>query len=158
MIGHLCGGSNYPVEVPDLGAPCCYGAAIYGAQACTCWEPVYDLAQQQPRTAVPQVRATPCADCAYRGGSPERRGDPEYAGSGAELDRIVEAGEPFYCHQGIRRPVRYRHPSGAEVEGHAASYDPPIVVGVPHRADGAPADLCAGWAARRLRALAEAGL
>jgi hypothetical protein len=124
-----------------------------GPQACTCWSPIYDLKQQ--RTIAPgqkpRVRSTPCLDCAYRGNSPERRGDPAYAGDADELERLVQAGEPFYCHQGIRRPVRYRHPSGAEVAGHAASYDPPIVNGVPYRADGTPADLCAGWSARRLQ-------
>jgi hypothetical protein len=152
----VCGGSNYPVEMPDLGSPCCYGSVYSGPQACTCWEPVYDLEQQPPKPARPSLRTKPCDDCAYRGGSPERRGDPDYAGDADELERIVQAGEPFFCHQGIRKPVGYQHPSGAYVKGHAASYDPPIVDGVPYRADGTAADLCAGWSARRLRILANA--
>jgi hypothetical protein len=45
-------------------------------------------------------------------------------------------------------PVAYRHPSGAEIPGHPAGYDPPIVDGVPCKADGTPADLCAGWLLR----------
>jgi hypothetical protein len=92
-----------------------------------------------------------CPDCAFRPGSPERRGEPGYQGTDGELDDFVANGSSFFCHQGIRKPVTLAHPSGAEVAGHPAAYDPPIVGGVPYRADGSPGELCAGWAARRLK-------
>jgi hypothetical protein len=72
---------------------------------------------------------------------------------GERLAELVDKGEPFYCHQSLRKIVKWRHPVGAEVDGHPGSYDPPIVVGpmeqfVPMKADGIPADICAGWWAR----------
>lgn len=145
-------GPRHAVDLPEVGhGGCCYGAAVYGPERCTCWEPVYDLEQRAPRPAAPAVRPTACADCAYRPDSPERSGARGYAGDVDTLDELVEAGQPFYCHQGIRRPVRLRHPEGVEVDGHPADYDPPLVGGVPYRADGTPAEVCAGWAARAAR-------
>jgi hypothetical protein len=90
-----------------------------------------------------------CPDCAYRPGSPERSGDERYNGDAEFLNRIVETGEAFHCHQGIRRAVKLVHPSGAEVEVPPGDYRPPIIGGVPYKADGSPGELCAGWAARR---------
>lgn len=146
-------GPLHAVELPEVeGGCCCYGAAVYGAQRCTCWEPVHDLDQAEPVPAAPATRATACTDCAYRPDSPERNGAKGYAGDAETLEEIVEAGKPFYCHQGIRRAVRLRHPAGLEVDNHAAAYQPPIVDGVPYRADGTPADVCAGWAARAAKA------
>jgi hypothetical protein len=138
-------------DLPDAGnGGCCYGAAVYGPQRCTCWTPVYDLEQQEvtPGLPLPPIPVQMCHDCAYRPHSPEREGDADVAGSGELLDELVRSREPFYCHQGIRHPVAYRHPSGAEIPGHPAGYDPPIVDGVPCKADGTPADLCAGWLLR----------
>ena len=139
--------------------------AALGPSRCTCWTPVYDLDQAEPDpTAVkllaagiqPVVRTRPCGDCAYRPGSPERRGEEGYAGDQELLDRIVETGERFWCHQGMRKPVAYRHPSGVVVPVEVDGYHPPKVEGVPYRADGSPGEVCAGWAKRR-RALEAAG-
>ena len=150
-----------PPGLPDAGqGACCYGAAIYGPERCTCWVPVFDLDQAEPLVDAPHaVRPLMCDDCAYRPGSPERTGDEHASGDAEMLERIAAGATPFWCHQGIRRPVAYRHePSGVEVPaddigGAELAYRPPVVGGRPHRADGRPADLCAGWDARR-RALA----
>jgi hypothetical protein len=147
---NLCGLSGPPRDLPDAGnGTCCYGAAIYGPDRCTCWEPVYDEDQAPIITRLPKVRKGACEDCAFRTGSPERRGDASVAGSEAELYRLVSTGQPFFCHQGMRRPVAWRHPAGVEIPGDPANYRPSIVNGVPYKADGAPADVCAGWATRR---------
>lgn len=155
----ICAGNP---DFPDLGGGCCYGADLYGPERCTCWRPVYDLEQAEPDDlsrrllaggVQPVTRTTMCADCAYRPGSPEKAGDPQHRGDGEFLEHIAGAGERFWCHQGMRRPLLYRHPSGAEIPGHPAAYAPPIVDGVPYQADGRPGELCAGWDARR-RALA----
>lgn len=106
----------------------------------------------QPPLPLPPVPCVLCADCAYRPDSPERSGDETYQGAGEELDRIVQAGEPFYCHQGIRRVVALRHPSGVEVPSHPGDYQPPIVRGFPWKADGTPASICVGWLIRRAAA------
>ena len=147
-----CAISGLPADLPDAG-PCCKGAAVYGKDRCTCWEPVYDLEQQPLAPGEMGLRVRPCADCAYRKNSPERRGEDGYQGDAEFLDELVVTGEFFACHQGIRRPVAWRHPSGAEIPGHPAGYDPPLHDGKPYKADGTPADLCAGWAARRLKHL-----
>ncbi len=132
---------------------CCEGTRTQGATACTCWRIVYDLDQQPLDVgAEPETRERMCVDCAYRPGSPERAGDPSYRADADELERIA-ACDRFWCHEGIRKPVRWRHPAGIEIDGHPGGYDPPIVDCVPYRADGRPAGLCAGWDARR-RALA----
>jgi hypothetical protein len=149
-VPSVCGMGQVPPDLPDAG-PCCIGWAVYGPHRCTCWEPVYDLEQQPLQPGRMGLPSAMCADCAYRPGSPERRGEDGYNGSAEDLDDMVISGEPFACHQGIRKPVKWVHPSGAEVAGHPAGYDPPIVSGTPYKADGRPADLCAGWAARRLK-------
>jgi hypothetical protein len=151
-------------DLPDAGeGMCCDGAAIYGPHRCTCWTPVFDLEQQPlkiglPLPPVPVRMCEPGPDgedgCAYRPGSPERSGDESYAGGDGELDRLVATGTPFYCHRGIRRPVAWRHPSGAEIPGHPGDYDPPVEGGVPYKADGTPADICAGWLWRRAKVVA----
>jgi hypothetical protein len=146
----LCGGVGRPLDLPDVG-PCCMGSAVYGPDRCTCWEPVYDLEQQPLKPGAMGLRKTPCSDCAYKKNSPERRGEEGYQGDPDSLEEMVANGDPFACHQGIRKPVKWVHPSGAEVPGHPASYEPPVVDGKPYKADGTPADLCAGWAARRLK-------
>lgn len=149
----FCGAPG-AIELPDAGeGACCFGAAVYGPQRCTCWQEVFDKRQRKPQAGPTGVRASQCEDCAYRPESPERRGDQTYAGDQAMLDDIVIRGERFYCHQGIRRPLKLRHPNGVEIEGHPGAYSPPIVDGVPYQANGQPASICAGWAARRLRFL-----
>lgn len=120
---------------------CCLSAAEDGAELCSCWEPIFDTEQREPRLkAKPRTRAKACHDCAYRQGSPER-----------ERGEDLEALENFWCHQGMRRPAAYRHPDGRvrPVRDYESSpdYQPPILEGVPYRADGRPADRCGGWAA-----------
>lgn len=163
---NLCGLSQVPADLPDAGhGTCCWGTVMRGPEGCTCWQPIYQADQTPPdqqtvellRAGIlPVTRTRRCGDCAYRPDSPERRGDEHVTGNQELLDRIVQAGERFWCHQGIRRPVAWRHPSGVEIPGSDADYRPPIVDGVPYRADGTPAELCAGWAARR-RALEHTG-
>jgi len=114
------------------------------------WTAVYDLDQASPQTdALPGANLRMCADCAYRPNSPERQGDERHAADADMLDRIVRDGEPFWCHQGIRQPVTFRCDDGIEIPAHPGSYDPPIVDAIPYKADGTPADLCAGWLHRR---------
>lgn len=148
-------------DLPDTGGTCCYGAAVYGPHRCTCWVEVYDLEQTPPDEQTvtflsagirPNTRRSMCPDCAYRPKSPERTGDEGYEGDAEDLEMFARSSR-FYCHSGMRRPVRLRHPSGVEIDGHPAAYRPPIVDGVPYRADGTPGELCAGWDARR-RAIA----
>lgn len=146
ISGAIVCGRGAPVPVVLTKADrrerwCCLPAAEEGAEYCTCWEPIYDARQRQPKTSVTsRTRRKACHDCAYRQGSPERE-------RGEDLDAL----DSFYCHQGIRRPAAYRHPDGRvrPVIDYLASpdYRPPIVDGVPYRADGRPADRCAGWAA-----------
>ncbi len=136
-------------------ACCCEGAAMNGPARCTCWVPVYDLEQTDPdTTTLAGARTEPCSDCAYRPDSPERNGSAEHALSGAgELDALVVSGQPFWCHVGMRKPIAYEHPSGIRVTARADHYDPPIIAGVPYRADGTAGQLCAGWLARRLHVM-----
>jgi hypothetical protein len=147
-----CAILGQPPDLPDAGeGACCMGAAVYGKDRCTCWEPVYDLDQQPLQPGGMGLRVKMCPDCAYRKNSPERRGEDGYEGDPESLDEMVMTGDMFVCHQGIRKPVKWVHPSGAEIPGHPAGYSPPLLDGVPYKADGTPADLCAGWAARRLK-------
>lgn len=146
------GGIYGTLVMPDpADGACCDGSAIKGPQYCTCWAPEFDLEQQAVRPGEKGQRDTLCDDCAYKPGSPERSGDERYNGDAAFLDRIVVTGEPFHCHQGVRRVVKLVHPSGAEVEVPPGDYRPPKLAGVPYKADGSPGELCAGWAARRLK-------
>jgi hypothetical protein len=139
-------------RLPDLGdVYCCAGMAMGGAGRCTCWEPVF-AEEQRPIVdgLSPTVADAMCVDCAYRPGSPERSGHPQAAGDQDLLDQLVRDGTPFWCHQGIRRPVGYLHPAGVGILASGLEYTPPTRDGVPYRADGTPADYCAGWAARTL--------
>lgn len=138
---------------PDVGngdAPCCMGSAVYGPGRCTCWAPVYDLEQQEPRPGQMQPRTKCCGDCAFRMGSPERSGDSRMAHSSpGELEQLVGGSGTFACHVGMRRVIAWRHPSGAQIEAESGCYAPPILAGVAYRADGRPADVCAGLTAMR---------
>jgi hypothetical protein len=153
-------------ELPDTGGGCCDGEAFIGPQGCTCWVEVYDLNQADPDPAAvrllatgvqPSAQPTRCGDCAYRPGSPERTGAAGYLGDADFLDELAARGDQFWCHQGMRRVVELRHPSGVTVPGHPAAYRPPIIAGIPYRADGQPGLLCAGWVARRRRHAALVG-
>ena len=143
-------------DFPDAtgGVPCCDGYAWRGPGGCTCWEPEYDQEQCEPVLGVVVARRSPCADCAYRKGSPERTGAEGYSGDAEELEHLAATGTPFWCHQGMRRIVRWRHPSGMVVDAHPDSYKPPIVTRpdgqpVALKADGSPAHLCGGWRAKK---------
>jgi hypothetical protein len=138
--------------------PCCFESAEDGPTACSCWEPVYDL-EQQATIAVSvehiQTRPEMCADCAFRPDSPERQGDDRYNHAG---DDEIRSLDHFWCHQGMRKPVAYRHPYGITLTADHDAYDPPIRtidgVGVPFKASGAPGDRCGGFDAwKRVGAL-----
>lgn len=151
-MSYVCGaGIAAGVEFPDTGGECCYGAAIYGPDRCTCWEPVFELDQLPPIVdAETTARSEMCPDCAYRPGSPELA-DPHI-----RPDLLASpAGErPFWCHQGMRAPVAWVHPpTGMRIDGDPArDYRPPMVDDRPYRADGQPAEICAGWAVRHRKA------
>lgn len=157
----ICGDDR--PEFPDLGEAtygCCFGTAVKGPEWCTCWVPEYDKEQAElgdPHDPPSMPRDEMCHDCAYRPDSPERNGEEGYSKNDYdELMTIVYKGEPFYCHQGMRRITHWRHePSGTVIEAHPGSYAPPIEeVGgcqLPFKADGTSGDLCAGWFARYAR-------
>jgi hypothetical protein len=136
------GPSNIPA--PDSQAPCCWSSANTDGEECTCWTAVLD---PEPTTAVQEgphlIRRRMCADCAYRPGSPERE---ELDGDAPYYSRAAR----FYCHTGMPRAVGYQHPSLGEAVVPApddGDYRPYIRDGQAWQADGAPAELCAGWAA-----------
>lgn len=126
---------------------CCMSVAAHGdIEYCTCWEPEHDLEQaaELDEFAPLETRAKCCQDCAYRNGSPERSGEDE--------DWLLELPgrrATFFCHEGIRRVLRYHHPSGLVLPAGAGDYDPPRGEGRVYRADGRPALICAGFDAHR---------
>jgi hypothetical protein len=150
-------GTPLDLVLPDAGQGlCCEGAAYLGPDRCTCWVEVHAVDQADPRTDQHAgIGESPCSTCAYRPDSPERTGADHVAGDAAMLDDIVKTGQPFWCHTGMRHVVALEHPAGIRVElpdeHQAAAFRPLIVNDVPYKADGTPADICAGWAARRLR-------
>lgn len=158
MIAFVCGRVLPDLDWPEVEG-CCYGSAIDGPAGCTCWQPVFNGDQQPIDEKIaawlaagvePNVRpGGRCADCAYRPGSPEMRGDHDVVGDPEMLQHLAETGQRFWCHDGLVKPVKWVHPSGAEVRSPDAGYCPPIKEGVPYRLDGQPAYLCAGWEARR---------
>lgn len=143
----VCGPVHDPiVEFPDLGW-CCMGSAVRGPDGCTCWEAVYDVAQAKPnRFDTTEPRGEMCGDCAFRSDSPERQGDERYRSYEFHPYR------PFFCHQGMRRIVYYRHASGIAVPAAVDDrWDPTEIDGTVYKANGMAADICAGWW-RRARA------
>jgi hypothetical protein len=134
---------------PDEDLFCCDAVVYRDAASCTCWVPVFDVEQAPPEPLVSigdlAVRAGGmCGDCAYRPGSPER--EQEFMAD--TLMEFPAEGTPFFCHDGIRRPVAWVHPDGHTLPGHPDDYQPAVGEGgYPYRADGRPALLCAGWAA-----------
>lgn len=145
-LGAILWAKAHPDKVVDEG--CCWGTVQNGPEGCTCWVAVYDVEQAEPQPGVTLLDARPaaelCHDCAFRPGSPER--SEEWLRE--ELYASADAGRPFWCHQGMRRPALWRHPDGREVAGSPDNWTPPGINGVPFKADGTPALLCAGWAAR----------
>lgn len=168
MTAFVCRDGAGPPE-PEGGwpaheiEPCCYGYMHDGWRGCTCWVPVFNAERQETPDAEhvrllaagiePNTRGEMCVDCAYRPGSPEKRGDQSYRGDADFLEEIARKGERFWCHQDLLIVTAWRHPSGVEVPGHPGAYMPPIVAGVPYKSDGSSGEVCAGWNARR-RALA----
>lgn len=156
------GGADYlrvhpEMEDPDRWPadffPCCWGVAIYfDLSRCQCWEPVYADAQAAPQLvdgpADCPTQTAMCGDCAFRKDSPER--SEEWTEE--SLLRLADTGAPFWCHDGMRVPVAFRHPVLGEVPADPAGYTPAVVAGVPYRADGTPGLLCSGWAHRASRA------
>lgn len=154
VLGH---GPSWPAEryaelhpdPPIEATTCCYGSSLSGDPArCTCWEPVYQLEQAEPvpPTSAAELLVRPglCGDCAFRPGSPERA--EEY--SREALYALADRGEPFWCHDGMRQPLLWRHPDLGDLPGSPDDWHPPTSGGIPYRADGRPALLCAGWATR----------
>lgn len=139
-------------EVAPDWSPCCIGSSFRGPTGCTCWVREYDPPKTDHRlirrAAPTRVAPEMCHDCAYRPDSPERTLESRKL----DLERIARAdGEGvFWCHQGgMRRVVAMVHPDGRRYEPEADSYDPPIREGRPYLPDGRPAQICAGFAARR---------
>ena len=135
------------------------GYAHGGPGYCTCWEPIYDMEQERYLgDGTIAMRTVPCSECAFRKWSPERNGEAGYSGTEDELEHIVYKGEPFWCHVGMRRVVKWRHPTGMEIDAHPAAYQPSIVESCdqrfPLKADGSAADICAGWSGKRRKLLA----
>lgn len=131
---------------------CCFQSASADGdvERCTCWEPVYDHdTQHRPMIGLPPVvRPAACWDCAYRPDSAERA-----HGEGEALESLPHGRGMFFCHDGIRRAVAYRHQgTGLVRPAGYGDYQPPIVNNggdrAPYRADGLPAFVCAGWANR----------
>lgn len=134
-------------EDEDQIRGCCAGESIKGAEFCSCWVPEFDLPQQDlipPADGEMQPRADLCVDCAYRPGSPETADE----WMAETLRNLPASGDLFFCHQGMRRPVLWRHPDGRTIPGSPADYQPPFdALGRPYRADGRVGEICAGWAA-----------
>ena len=139
-------GRRWAEENPgvDTNGGCCWGDTMAGPEGCTCWQPVFDIDQEPLDTAAKVTcRPTMCADCAYRPGSPERADTfTEVA-----LLNLHAEGELFWCHQGLRAPIQWRHPDGRTVAGSPMDYRPAHHKGVPYQTNGQPAQLCAGWMA-----------
>lgn len=157
----MCGTGSYAArtwarEHPDDALRGCCDGEIQDPELCVCWVPEYDLEQAPARPpAGPgdlEIAAAMCGDCAFRPDSPERADD----WTAEALMELPATGRPFYCHTGIRRPARWRHPDGRVVDGAPDDYQPLIVASLPYRADGQPALLCAGWAAIAAHARKEA--
>ncbi|MBV7408754.1 hypothetical protein [Maritimibacter sp. DP1N21-5] len=66
--------------------------------------------------------STPCDDCAFRKGSPERADPYRWA----QMEEIVREGPAFHCHKGLRRDID------------TGAYD------MPDRRTGR-VTVCAGW-------------
>lgn len=141
---HLAGRTAPPgVRADDEPRGCCMGEAAKDPTHCTCWEPVFDVEQADPVPGEVITRGTCCHDCAYRRGSPEER-----EGARGDLEALAADDRgAFFCHQGMRRAIAYRHPDGRELPAGAGDYQPAILDGVAYRADGTPADRCGGWGA-----------
>lgn len=160
LLAEMDAGRGFALVAAGSPWQCCDGARTRGPATCTCWTPEYDKPQTNPtpETVVglilgditPDVRERMCSDCAYRPNSPERNGKTT-ACDATKLEQLAANGTRFWCHDGMRKPIAWRHPKGmrmATVSDADGDYQPSIVEGVPYRADGQPGLLCAGWNAR----------
>lgn len=134
-------------EPPDDFVPCCMGSAHRGPIGCTCWEEELDQPQSPDLQEGPMLqRALMCGDCAFRPDSPERT---QGLGHDAEdLEWVVDSGE-FQCHNGMAKVALFHHPDGHSKTPEGDDYRPPQRADRSWKADGTPAELCAGWAAHR---------
>jgi hypothetical protein len=112
-------------EAPDSLCPC-EGRGIVAAAVAQSYAahglPIVPL---PPLPTTAPAMPSPCDDCAFRAGSPERD-DPAVW---AALQQHVTAGEPFFCHQGMHLTARGRYvPRDETAQG--------VPVGHPR---------CAGW-------------
>lgn len=141
---------EWPEEIPVPIALeiCCMGAAAGGFDHCTCWVPRFELVQVDDLAVADPtiVRPRCCHDCAYRPDSAEWA-DPDRR---EELLDIPNGWSVFWCHQGMQRVVQWEHPAapGHLIPAGAGDYRPPVADSRAYRADGTPAFVCAGWAAR----------
>jgi hypothetical protein len=111
---------------------------------------VFEVEQQPLREGPAHQRDRMCATCAYRPGSPERTDDPQAGANEDDLRDLIHNGGTFHCHEGLRRPIGYRHPpSGQVVAASPLDWQPPVVKGRAFQVDGQPAQLCAGLCAAR---------
>ena len=119
------------------------GAAAMGR--CTCWEPVYSEPQALP--VLPLAPSKPRRGCCGTCGVVDDLTDE------LGIERSAVKGRPFFCHQGFRRIVEYRHPDGRVRP--TGDHDYPDSTGhytlvnghkIALKADGTAADLCAAWA------------
>jgi hypothetical protein len=136
---------------PEM-AICCMGAAVYGPDRCTCWEPVYSDQRLEPQPGDMIPRESPCVDGAYRHDSAEFQDE-----DGREhLEELTEGSGVFVCHQGMPYVKEWRHPSGRVIPmtvdevGSIHTWEPIRKNGVHYKANGEPANLCAGWFTRRM--------
>ena len=149
-----CHGNPGLPDAAGDGGGCCMGSAVYGPDRCTCWEEVLDTTTPQAppqRDVATPTRSGMCGDCAFRPGSPERGGDENAAYDADDLADVVTSAA-FYCHDGMARVDHLRHEgTGITVRlpGQNLAYRPLRADGRLYRRDGAPAALCAGWAAHR---------
>lgn len=144
MTGHHDGNP----DLPDTGGTCCWGAAVYGPERCTCWTTVYDRPQAAPDTSIcTATRSRMCDGCAYRPGTAANQRFAD------QLDTLAGTADVFWCHDGARQVVRFDHPSGViawpTIDPDNPPHDPLIVDGVYYDASGEPARVCSGWSARR---------
>ncbi len=141
---------NNPQRLIDLTPelPCCYGHAMNGPAGCTCWRAVYNVDAEPMRAGPMGRRQQMCADCAYRPDSPERQATTGAACSAEEPGGLPVVPGVFVCHQGMKVQIGVRHESTgvfvAEPPGVVASYDGRTWAGRAWKANGEPADLCAG--------------
>jgi hypothetical protein len=130
---------------------CCVGNDVYGPERCTCWVPVFDLEQSTELQEIASPldcdeRDKLCGDCAFRPDSPERSDNDGFT-EDTLFDMTRSGGrQMFFCHQGVRRAIRYEHPDGRVIEAGPGDYQPVYTGPVPHRADGRAGEVCAGYA------------